>query len=463
MKYLIPALLFSFIAFNGVFAQQEGHDIVLEIKGIEADTAYLGYHLDGKTYIQDTVQVVNEEARFKSDEQLEAGMYFLYTPNGIFFEFLIKDQFFSIKADKSNIPGTAVVSGSKEVELFINLQRQMTQFQKESRDLQQQLSLPQADSAKIIDQIRSKDAENKKVSRNLAQENSGTLFSQVITLMDRPSDIEAPEGLDERDAQIFIYQEYKRRFWEEIDLTEAGIVRTPLFLPRLKEYFEKVVPTHPDSLNAALDGFLSRDMAPEVFQYSLMTMVNLYANSKIMGMDAVYVHLVDNYYAKGKATWTDETTLTRMKQNSSRIRTLLIGKPAPDFSIPDVDGNLVSPLSLPEDYVILFIYDSGCGHCKKAAPKMVTAYENLKNSLSIDLLTVNLSENETEWKEFIEKYGLSGTNLGDLAGTSNIGYYYYVNTTPQIYILDKERKIIAKKLGAGQIEDFFSNYLKVSQ
>ncbi|MCR9251725.1 MAG: redoxin domain-containing protein [bacterium] len=460
MKQLISVLVITIgISFPGL-AQKIGHDITIEVKGIVDETAYLCYHLDSKTYVADTVPVINETVRFQSDEELEPGMYFLYTKGGIFYEFLVKDQFFTITADKKDMANTAEVRGSKEIELFLGLQRQMAKFQQETRTLQESLAKPDADSTKILENITRINRENRELGMKLAQENKGTLFSQVLALMDRPTDITAPDSLDEKAAQLYKYYEYKSQFWSGVDFTEPGIIRTPLYLPKMKEYFEKVVPTHPDSLATALDEFLSQDMDSTVFQYSLVTMVNLYANSKTMGMDAVYVHLVDNYYAKGKAPWTDETTLNRMLQTSNRLRTLLIGAKAPDFSIPDINGKLVSPETIPEDYLILFIYDSGCGHCKKAAPKMVSTYEKLKETMSVDLVTVNLSENEEEWKGFIDTYGLSGTNLGDLTGTSNIGYYYYVTSTPQVYILNKDREIIAKKLAAEQILDFLPNYHK---
>ncbi len=460
LKYILLSILTPFVFAQGFAQKADGYDISFAIKGMTADTAFLCYHLDGKTYVADTALVNNEKVRFQSDEPVENGMYFLYTKSGIYYEFLLKDKVFKVTADKNNIMETVKVSGSKEVALFIDLQRHMASVQSESKKLQESLKNNPGDSLEVIEKLKALDQQNQEKNQQYINDHKGTFFAQIVTLMTRPSNIEVSSDLSESEQRMQRYLAYKKKYWEGVDFTEPGIIRTPLYLPRLQEYFEKVIPTHPDSLSVALDDFLAMEMDSGVFQYSLVTLINMYANSKIMGMDAVYVHLVDNYYAKGKAPWTDDTTLNRMMQTSNRLRTILIGKQAPDFSIPDLAGKLVSPYTLKDDYVILFIYDSGCGHCKKAAPKMVTAFNNLKEKLSVDLLTVNLSDNDQEWREFVEKYGLNGTNLADLSGTSNVGYYYYVTSTPQIYLLDKDRKIIAKKLGAEQIEDFLINYDK---
>ena len=51
--------------------------------------------------------------------------------------------------------------------------------------------------------------------------------------------------------------------------------------------------------------------APETFKYYLVHFLNEYAKSKVVGYDAMYVHLVDKYYSTGLAPWTDEEQLEK--------------------------------------------------------------------------------------------------------------------------------------------------------
>ncbi|MGB3465168.1 MAG: TlpA disulfide reductase family protein, partial [Cyclobacteriaceae bacterium] len=113
-----------------------------------------------------------------------------------------------------------------------------------------------------------------------------------------------------------------------------------------------------------------------------------------------------------------------------------------------------------KDYKIVFFYDSGCGHCKKAAPVLMEAFDELQNAnISADVISMNLSEDREEWRKFIEEYNIQGKVLGDIKGISNAGYYYYIDSTPQIYVLDKDNKIIAKKIAAEYVDDFIRDYI----
>ena len=61
------------------------------------------------------------------------------------------------------------------------------------------------------------------------------------------------------------------------------------------------------------------------------------------------------------------------------------------------------------------------------------------------------------WKEFIQQNDLIWTNLADPYFRSNFRKEYNVVTTPTIYVLDRNKKIIAKKLGVEQIPGFIQN------
>ena len=116
-------------------------------------------------------------------------------------------------------------------------------------------------------------------------------------------------------------------------------------------------------------------------------------------MDAVYVHIVMNYYAKGEAPWVDPEKLLEIVDNASKTEPLLIGKIAPEIAIPRLDveatliamekeedekdkfvlGEKVSLHGLGSPYKVLFIWAPDCGHCKKSMPKMIDFYEKYKD------------------------------------------------------------------------------------
>lgn len=70
---------------------------------------------------------------------------------------------------------------------------------------------------------------------------------------------------------------------------------------------------HPDTLKKEVNYVISKikDNNSDMMRFCLPTLLNDYANSKIMGQDALYVHIVKSFYATGKAPWTDSATIQK--------------------------------------------------------------------------------------------------------------------------------------------------------
>ena len=111
--------------------------------------------------------------------------------------------------------------------------------------------------------------------------------------------------------------------------------------------------------------------APETFKFYLSHFLNEYAASKIVGFDAVYVHLVDKYYANGKADWVEQDNLDKIVKRANDIRPTLIGKIGADLTVYSQDDTPITISELDYEYLILLFWKPDCGHCKKAMPDYV--------------------------------------------------------------------------------------------
>jgi alkyl hydroperoxide reductase subunit AhpC len=183
-----------------------------------------------------------------------------------------------------------------------------------------------------------------------------------------------------------------------------------------------------------------------------------------MGMDAVYVHLVDKYYATGQAFWmkNDTVSLYKMMDRSSKIKPTLIGAKAPNLILSDT--SLKRPYSLYDlksKYTILVFWDHDCGHCKKEIPVLAKEYDKLK-SLGATVYAVSTCSYEEidKWEKFITENACNWINVGDpyFQQNPNFRTLYDISSTPVIYILDKDKIIRAKRISVDQIEDFITKY-----
>ncbi len=460
MKKLILFLILSISIFSYSYCQGSkvnGYAISITIDGWEDSVAYLGYYIGTKTYLQDTAMVENKKATFTGSQKLTSGLYFLYTPNNLFFEFLVNEAEFSLETNISDISGQMQVINSKENQLFFNYQNKLLGFQDKAKNIKDEVT----DSITRIKELKSVNNDVKRLQEGQRDLSKGTYFSEFLSLLIRPN-ISVPKEIPSSEASNYRIREYKKHFWDGVNFENPGIIRNPVFDPKLTEYFDRLVYNVSDSIAKEIDAFLSQPMDTVVFRYLIVSLTNKYATSKGIDHDAVYVHMVDQYYATGKAYWIDDVTLTRMKQNTDRLKPILIGQIAPLFRSENINGEVIqNPFATTDKaYKIMFFYDSGCGHCKKATPKLMESFHNLKESnVSVDVISMNLSEDKEEWEIFIKTYGLEGQILGDTKTVSNAGYYYYIDTTPQIFILDQQNKIIGKKIGAEYVDDFLENYL----
>ena len=101
-------------------------------------------------------------------------------------------------------------------------------------------------------------------------------------------------------------------------------------------YIKKLTPQIPDSINAAADRFIGKAKAnDELFKYAVHYITNKYEKSKIMGMDAVFVHMAEEYYMKGEAFWVDSTNLAKITERAKTLSPLLLGKVAPNIILPE--------------------------------------------------------------------------------------------------------------------------------
>ena len=69
----------------------------------------------------------------------------------------------------------------------------------------------------------------------------------------------------------------------------------------------------------------------------------------------------------------------------------------------------------------------------------------------MDVFAIAIDTNDAEWKDYIKKTGMNFTNVHDPTNKS-IYAKYYVDQTPELYVLNKDRIIIGKNLKVNQVE-----------
>ena len=139
----------------------------------------------------------------------------------------------------------------------------------------------------------------------------------------------------------------------------------------------------------------------------------------------------------------------------------MIGAKAPELIMPDTNNVFLSFYHIQKNYTLLWFWDPDCGHCKVETPKLRDYYNKYKDSLNLEVFAVSMDQDLERWKKFIRDNQLTWINVG--GNTANIDFHkvYDLYSTPVLYVLDKDKKIIAKRIAVGDLEDFFLQYQKV--
>ncbi len=464
---VLNSIIFLLLQFQIALAQQPAYEYTIVIKNTKDTVCYLGYPYGDKRYIEDTATIQNGDTFvFTGDEPLTGGIYFIYTPNNIYFDLIINEDKFKIETDTAGLTDHIKITGSKENQIFYDFETFMKEKQQEARNLTERLkNNPNGpEAASIREKLKALDKEVRQYRYDLADKYPDTFAAKFIK---STIDVEVPDpppGMNEKDRQLYRYEYYKKHYFDNFDFSDERMLRTPVFHKKIMDYLEKLTPQIPDSIIHSAHYIIDKAKAnKDVFRYCLVTISNKYETSNIMGMDAVFVDLAESYYMKGEAYWADSTLDAKIRKRVKELKPTLIGKTAPNMHLVDT---LMQPLSLygiKSDYIILYFYDPDCGHCKKKTPVLRKLYNDQMKNMGVEVLAVSIVTDIDKWKKFIRTYQLNWLNAADPYLHDNFRALYNINSTPKIFIVDKNKKIIAKRLDVDQLVDFIKRHKEIEQ
>ena len=473
----IILLLFSCVA----SAQTSGYEIHVTVKPFKNQYVYLGYYFGKQLPIIDSAKLNDQsEGVFKGTKKLGGGIYLIGYPgkNG-FFEILIdKQQKFSLIADTGTLFSKGVqFVNSKDNVLFQNYQQTMASRGAAIDNDRKQLAIAKTkkDSAHWNAEIKKEDNDVQQYREDLIKKNPNTILTTLLIAMREP--ILQPPLKDPKTKadSIKAYHYFKEHFWDGVNFWDDRLARTPssLFESKLDKYFDQLVSPHPDSVIKEMDWILGyASINQEMTKFLLLKFVNRYLNQKYMWEDAVFVHLFEKYYANQTYPWLTDAGRKTISDRAYSLMANITGTEAADIELPDTAGMHRTLYTLKAPYVIVCFWDPLCGHCKEIVPKLDSMYENKWKAKGLKVFAI-AKENDgkkEDWMKFIHEHSLQDwTNVyyskedekarvdSGVAGYSQL---YDVQSFPTLYLLDKDKRIIAKKLTFDQIDEILQLKIK---
>ena len=460
MKYFIRISVLSLFAVFAFFSTgfSQGYQIEARIKGIRDSSLILGHYSRSNTQFvpEDTAKAdADGNLVFKGETNLPGGLYVILFPGNrgwVEFVYSGKENNISFSTDTLDVVGQMKVKNSKENELFYAYQNELKNKAKQIEVLRSK------NSPDFQKEVMASQEEFKAYRQKFLADNKETFTVKLLKMSSDPEIPAAPKLANGKSDSVWVFNYYKAHYWDDYDFSDIRILNTPFLEPRLDRYFKNLIVQVPDSIIKDADKLVAKTAAnKEVKSFVVYYITNQYENPKTVGTEAVWVHMAQKYYLNGDMGVSDDIK-KRITEKVNTMKDLLVNKTFPALTLTDPEGKKVSPQALAANYTVLFFYAPTCGHCKEASPKLKEFYEKNK-AKGIKVMAISTEHDIKEWKSFISTYHLEGLVNGfDALKQIDFNRKFDVVTTPTIYILDKNKKIIARKMPVEQLEDFLNYY-----
>jgi thiol-disulfide isomerase/thioredoxin len=453
MKKILLSLIIIFLT-TSLYALNAPYKIEITLKGCNESSLILASYFGESFQVIDTAKLAMGKYVFKGNKDLSPGVYTIAnSKKSKYFDFVIeKDQNFQIITNLKFIIDSAKILNSEENSVFFEyLQKSSKLYYLNKKIKKNSNNFARKSELEILK------AEHQlklnKFKTNVYRKYPKSILSLILTAMKESPSLPKSVKQEKR------YHHYKNNYWSNIALDDPRILRTPIFYKKFKNYFDKVLLQHADTLIKEIDSFfLMHKIDDEVKKYLAWNLLVKYEYPKIMGLDKVFIHLADNYYKKGKIKNISRSVSEHIANRAEIISSILIGESAPNLILIDTLGKFVSLHEIiKRDYTIIFFWDFDCEICQKEIKELDKL--NKSGLYNIDIYAVYIVGEIEEWKSYVKKLNLNWIHVnGTRSLNSDYHDIYDIYSAPTIYVLNKEKKIIAKRIRAGQLNDFLKNY-----
>ncbi len=440
--------------------------IQIRIDGLDLDQdiKFLGYYGSNFYLVKSEIEIVDDLIRIESKQRYPHGTYFLALTNSDALQILLDDdQRFVLHTELGDLIRAMKITGSPLNELFYDtlkfekgIQDEINQINKEIEALSDESDTEETELEQRRDGLLEK---RRGQIETVARNHPDSLFSKFRLAGQNPSikEIEATNGPLTEEEKV---DRYREQYWDNVDFNDAWLIRTPVFHSKLQTYIKRLTPQTVEAVIASADKITGMVIAnKDLFRYVVNYIAVEYKKPTFMGGQAVYVHMVDKYFTEELAYWEKPGTIRELRRKAAEHKPSLLGEPGQDMTAQTPDGGKLSLHSLTAPIIVLYMYSMDCEVCHERTPLFLETYKRWKDK-GVDFYAFSINDDVKLWKAYIKQEKLIWNNTIDPEYETRYHDKYFIEHTPGMFVLDAERKIIARDLKPDQLETFLENRLE---
>jgi len=437
----------------GLWLSAQCQEYIFEatIKNAPAKEIYLADFYGDKNHLRDTViPDASGYLSFKLKESYFPGMYRVFLDKDVFFDFIYNHENIKIKTDYDHLADSLIVISSKENKLYYEFLRAGNDYSRKFELLGPVVNYyPQSDS--FYTEIKDKYINTQKdyigLMNKMIAENQDKWAAKIIG---QRKPLYYDPALDE-----FGRREYAtEHFFDNIIFNDVDLIRSNVYTTIAIEYMSLY--SNPnlsqDQLEAefiiAVDKIM-KEAAENSIIYEFIVEY-LVGGFERFHFDKVLDYIAENY---SPAQCENEERKTDLQTRLKKYAELSNGKDAPEFEMNDLNDNPVKLSKIKADYTLVLFWASWCPHCAETLPEIHDIYQ--KNDKSkLEIVAISLDKEKSEWEKAVKELGFAWINCCDLKSwDSQAAIDYNVYATPTMFLLDKQKKIVAKPITITELKN----------
>ena len=465
--FLVCVLLL--LSIPGTAQKNSGRNIFVKITPLSNCTVYLGcYYGNGKLYA-DTAQLDASGAGvFHGKKQLTSGMYFLISPNNkILTEFLLDSaQRFDIVGDTSHLD-RVTITGSPENDLFKKYLTFAGTFLAQTNILNENYKVAKTETERNDILLKRSDWGKKldKFKDSIIHTSPSSLTALLLIAGRVPN---LPDGMvfktkaDTMKAALYI----KKHFWDDVPFNDDRLLYTSFFEAKVDNYYKLYVSPQADSVIKEVQYMLLyARTGKQMYPYLLMKFTNRYYSPEYLGQNKVFLYLFNDFFEKGDTAILNPQSKKMIVDRAYQLMANQVGEPAPPLEMTDLNNKPLSLYNIAAPYTMIVFWDPSCTHCQQELPRIDSIYRNKWKAMGIQLFSININAALVgDMAKFINSKNLdpgwlhgyqtdAAAKLIIDAGKPNYFQLYDVSETPTLYLLDAQKRIVAKHLKIEQFDE----------
>jgi thiol-disulfide isomerase/thioredoxin len=260
--------------------------------------------------------------------------------------------------------------------------------------------------------------------------------------------------LAQTDKREYAYYKPTNHFFDNIDFSDKQILATPILEQKMGFYFRQMVPPVVDSIKVRVNEILGKTKAnDEVYNWAVRYLYQLYRESPVPGNNEVYNFIGEQFIINEPKRWNDDAFVEKVKERVAKAKLNPVGSLATNLKLLSSVGKPQDLYSIKASRTILLFFNPGCEACHAVTEKLFKIYQQYK-SKGIQVFAVYIDRNKDEWQNYISAKGLDWINVYDPTGSEYIEQKYDIYAIPMIYVLDQDKKVIAKDMPVESLKEY---------